>query len=516
MPDPGFLRRRFLARSAAIAAAAFASPFPLAAIARPRFKSDPFTLGVASGAPTSDGVVIWTRLAPEPLAGGGVDPVPLEVRWEVSSDERFHRIVRRGRVAATPERAHTVNVDVDGLEPGRTYFYRFHAGEAASPPGRTRTAPAARKGEGRLKLAYASCQHYEHGFYTAYRHLLDENVDLVVFLGDYIYESNIGARDRVRQHASAEPRTLAEYRNRYAQYRGDADLQQVHADAPWLVTWDDHEVDNDYASDRSVDLDPGFLARRAAAYRAFLEHMPLRASAALAGGGVRVHARHEWGTLATIHLLDGRQFRSHQACPRGGYGGANVVGPECAERLDPRRTMLGAEQERWLDAGLGESKARWNLIAQQTLFVPTDRDGPKGRQYWTDSWDGYPAARERLIGSIIERKPANPVILSGDVHANFVSNVHAEPGRAASPVVATEFCGTSISSRGPNPKRVREILEANPHIKLGDGSKRGYGVLEISRDRLDACLRVVDSVKVPASPVSTLATFTIKDGRPAL
>jgi len=512
--DPHYFRRRFLGRSLALGAAAFLAPVLGRAAARVRFEADPFSLGVASGSPRPDGVVIWTRLAPRPLEGGGMGTDAVEVRWEVAADEAFGRIVRQGSVMAGPEAAHAVHVEVDGLEPARDYFYRFIAGEEASGVARTRTSPAPGHGDERLRLALASCQQFEQGYFVAHRHLADEGVDLVAFVGDYIYESSWG-RDHVRKHASGEPHTLEEYRARYAQYKTDRDLQRSHASAPWIATWDDHEVDNDYAADRSEDLDPNFLARRTAAYRAFLEHMPLRPSVLRANGGMRIYDRHAWGALALLHVLDDRQYRSWQPCPKSLLGGSNVVGAACTERLDPAHTMLGAAQERWLDAGLAGSTAGWNVIVQQTLMAPAGRAGSKGGiVHWTDGWDGYPAARERFIDTLVQRKARNPVVLGGDVHANYVADLHLKPEDDASPIVASEFCGTSITSQGPRADHIASIAAANPHILLAEGEHRGYTVLDFTPRRLAARLRVVDTVKSRHATISTLATFTVEDGRP--
>jgi alkaline phosphatase D len=502
-------RRLFLRRAAALGAAAFLEPIPARAASAPRFTGFPFALGVASGSPRPDGVVLWTRLAPRPLDGGGMDPQSLPVRWEIAEDEGFGRIVRDGAAAAQPANAHAVHIEVEGLAPAREYFYRFHCADATSATGRTRTAPEAGKGDERLRLAFASCQQYEQGYFTAHRHLAAEGADLVVFLGDYIYESSWG-RDHVRKHGSAEPATLEEYRNRYGLYKSDRDLQQSHAAAPWLVTWDDHEVDNDYAADRSEELDPAFLQRRAAAYKAFLEHMPLRRSVLQEGGGVRLYDRHAWGSLATVHLLDDRQYRSHQVCPKPGRGGGNVVAEECRARRDPERTMLGAAQERWLEEGLAASRTAWNLIAQQTLMAPAGRRGKEGAAYWTDGWDGYPAARERLLGAIAARRPANPVVISGDVHACYLADLHARPDDPDSPVLATEFCGTSISSQGPSERTVQAIRESNAHIRYANCVDRGYAVLDIARGRLDGRLRVVGTVKRPDAAVSTATTMAVE------
>jgi alkaline phosphatase D len=508
-------RRTFLRRALALAAAGFLSPAIAQSPARPRFAAYPFSLGVASGSPTTTGFVLWTRLAPEPLAGGGMGPESVEVEWEVAHDDAFSRIVKRGTTTAEAARAHTVHLEVEGLEPSRWYHYRFIAGDEASAPGRTRTAPEAGSGDGRLRLALGSCQHFEQGWFVAHRHLAADAPDLVAFVGDYIYESSWGHR-HVRKHHGAEPRTLADYRDRYAQYKADADLQAAHACAPWLVAWDDHEVDNDYAGGRGEDLDPTFLARRAAAYRAWFEHQPVRPGVLRPDGEVRIYGTHAWGSLANLFVLDDRQYRDPQPCPRASRAGSNVVGPWCTDRERPGRTMLGEAQERWLEGELRASKSRWNLLVQQTLMAPAGRETARGLQHWTDGWDGYPWARSRLLESLAGSGAANPVVLGGDVHANFVANLHARPGDPDSPVVAAEFCGTSITAQGPDAKRVAAIREANPHIRFADGSRRGYALLDLQRDRLETRLRVVDTVKRDDAAISTAATFVANAGRPGL
>jgi alkaline phosphatase D len=281
---------------------AWRTPSEQAAIARPVFTLYPFSLGVASGSPLPSSVVLWTRLAPEPLNGGGVGSEAIVVRWELADDETFGRVVQSGSVDAVAEQGHSVHVEVDGLEPARWYFYRFLTGDEVSPVGRTRTAPAVDDDLARLRCAFGSCQHYEQGYYAAHRHLLAEDLDLMVFVGDYIYEADTGtAVDRVRRHAGTEPRTLVEYRNRHAQYKTDPDLQRLHAAVPWLVTWDDHEVDNDYAGRRSETLDPDFARRRTAAYRAYCEHMPLRELARPTdSGAMLLRARYDFGAAGAL------------------------------------------------------------------------------------------------------------------------------------------------------------------------------------------------------------------------
>jgi len=502
-------RRTFLISSAGLAAAALGLPRLLA---QPRFAKDPFTLGVASGYPTTEGVVLWTRLAPDPLAGGGMPQAAVEVAWEVAADRAFRDIVRRGTEIASPEWAHSVHAEVAGLEPARAYFYRFHAGGATSPTGRTRTAP--RQAE-RMRFAFASCQQYEQGYYAAYRHMAEDDLDLVIHLGDYIYESSWG-RDHVRKHEAGEPVALADYRNRYGLYKSDEDLRAAHAAHPWLVTWDDHEVQNDYANDRSQDLEPPqrFLLRRAAAYRAYYEHMPLPQWARPRGPHMQLYCRWAFGGLAQIHVLDDRQYRSPQPCPRPGRGGSNEVGEECHERRDPGRSLLGAVQENWLHEGLASSAARWNVIAQQTLMAQVDRTPGEGQTFWTDGWDGYPAARERLLRFVGEKRVRNPVVIGGDVHMSVVADLKADFNDPRAPVVATEFVGTSISSQGQPRRRVEGWLVDSPHIRYANPSRRGYTVAELSPRRCTMRLRTLDDVRDPRSAIRTLRAFAVEDGKP--
>ena len=517
MKHPARTRRAFLERALAVGAGAFLQPLAGCAVSDVRFPSYPFTLGVASGEPTMDGVVLWTRLAPRPLEGGGMDPVPVEVRWEVATDASFARIVQGGRATARPEAVHTVHVEVEGLEPAREYWYRFIAGGEASPVARTRTAPAPGRGDERLRIALASCQQYEQGWYVAHRHLASEGVDLVAFVGDYIYESSWG-REHVRKHGAPEPYKLDEYRTRYALYKSDAELQLAHHGAPWIVTWDDHEVDNDYANDVAEDLEPDFLARRAAAYRAFLEHMPVRRARLDPDGGYRLFRRHDWGALAQLHVVDDRQYRAHEVCPKPGRGGSNVVtDAQCPERLDPSRTMFGAEQERWIEDGFARSRARWNVIVQQTLMATLARPQTDGTlKHWTDGWDGYPAAREKLLEAMARTRLSNPIVLGGDVHASYVADLRVHPERMETPIVASEFCGTSITSQGPGRAATEAQLRVNPHVHYADGTRRGYVLVDITAAAATARLRVVGTVKERESPVSTQATFTVEDGRPGV
>ncbi|MEI7466213.1 MAG: alkaline phosphatase D family protein, partial [Burkholderiales bacterium] len=453
------------------------------------------------------------------LTGGDLPP-RVEVHWELSHDEAFKRIATRGTETAEAGWAHSVHAEPHGLEPGRWYWYRFRALGERSMTGRTRTAPVAASGAtAPLRFAIASCQRYDAGHYAAWRDVAEQNLDLVMFLGDYIYEG-ASRSDLPRRHEGDEARTLDTYRARYATYKGDPLLQAAHASAPWLMVWDDHEVDNDYAGLQDSRLDSSFPQRRAAAYQAYWEHMPFPKSARprldVPGGAMRITGRLDWGTLARIHLLDNRQYRDPQACPRPGQGGSNTVKrTECAALLDPRRTLLGAEQERWLAEGW-DSRRPWNLLAQQTLMARhswTDTaDG--GGTYWTDGWDGYPLSRNRLLGTVAERRVPGVVVLGGDMHANVVADLKADFDRPESPTVATEFCGTSISSHGMPQELLDMARPFNPHIQFSRSTQRGCMLFTLEAKQLQVALRVVDNAKDPASAVRTGASFVVESGRP--
>jgi alkaline phosphatase D len=505
-------RRHLLAALGGLAAGAVLAP---RLRAQPAFSADPFTLGVASGYPEPTGVALWTRLAPQPLApGGGMPPEVVPVQWEIALDERFARVAASGTAHATPDWAHAVHVEVHGLAPERWYWYRFHAGAATSPVGRTRTAPADEVLGERLRCCVASCQHYEQGWFTGYRHMISDAPDLIIHLGDYIYESSWG-EDHVRKHGSPEPVTLDDYRARFALYKSDPDLQAAHACCPWLVVWDDHELENDYADDRSENDDQPawFLERRAAAYQAYYEHMPLRRGMVPFGPHMRIHTDVRIGALASVFMLDDRQYRSYQPCPKPGRGGSNMIG-DCAERLAPQATMLGARQERWLEARLTESKARWNLLAQQTLMAPYDVLSGPGELFSSDSWGGYPAARARLLSFIAARQPSNPIVVGGDVHSFWVNDLKTDHSRPESAVVATEFVTTSVTSQPIKEEHIRIAREEGPHIKFATGEKRGYLRMDFSPRRLRAELRALSSVKTETSICETLAAFEVEDGHP--
>ena len=509
-------RRRFLQCLVSLGVVA-ASPARAQLNAKPGFVANPFGLGVASGYPQPGGVTLWTRLAPLPEApGGGMAPEVVPVTWEVAHDEAFRDVAASGTTYATADWAHSVHVEVAGLQPSRPYWYRFMAGDARSPVGRTRTAPGFQGRPPRLRFALASCQHYEQGYFGAYRHIAADHPDLVLHVGDYIYESSWG-HDLVRKHSIPEPITLDDYRIRHAQYRTDADLQAAHAACPWIVTWDDHDVENDYADDRSENDDPRewFLARRAAAYKAYYEHLPMPRAMVPLGPYARIYTRESYGGLANFFVLDDRQFRSHQVCPRPGRGGSNTVDvADCPDLSDPKRTMLGAAQEQWLEAQLAASRARWNFVVQQTPMAQFDQKPGPGRAAWTDGWDGYPLARKKILTGLLERKVPNPVVLGGDVHSFNVNHLKLDFDDPASPVVASEFVGTSITSQAWPQERLAPLLADNPHMTFSDGRYRGYVRFDLSRERLSADLRAMESVQRRDAACSTLAQFVVEDGRP--
>ncbi|MDR6757610.1 alkaline phosphatase D [Mycoplana sp. BE70] len=492
------------------------------AAAVPKFAGDPFRLGVASGSPSADGFVLWTRLIDPSLE----DLKAVDVGWEIY-DESGGRPIAQGVTVATRHLAFSVHVEVSGLQPNRWYRYRFMVGSATSLMGRTRTLPRPGDAIESLRLSYASCQRWEHGHYAAYRQMLADRPDVVVFLGDYIYD--LAARGKPLRGAGLKRiQTLRDYRARYALYKSDPLLQEMHAACPWLVTWDDHEIESNYAADLSMKGSENFIAKRAAGYLAYYEHMPIRSRTArislsrlLKGTPLRLYEAYDFGNLARLYLLDARQYRAPPLCkPRKEAAEATPVDDLCLTRKDGYRTMLGIEQETWLRRSLEQSAAagsRWNIICQQTRFTPRNYSSGIGKKFNSDTWDGYPEARQRLIDDLVETKVQNPVILGGDIHQNWVADVKHDPYDAATPTVAVEFCGTSISSRsGADADRVPLVVKRNPHCLLMDPAHRGYGLVDVSKPEMTVRLRAVDDVRQEASPVSTLATFTVEAGTPAI
>jgi alkaline phosphatase D len=513
-------RRRFLRLTAGVAATLGLSQLPAGAVrAAPPPSEYPFTLGVASGDPGPDGVALWTRLAPSPLTpGGGLPHAAFEVEWEVATDDAMSNVVASGVAVAPHELAHSVHVEVAGLEPWSWYFYRFRAGDHLSPVGRTRTTPAPRFSLAQLSFAFASCQDWQAGFYSAYRRMAEEDLDVVVHLGDYIYEYGIGPTGGARNTSvpgplRTETQRLDEYRLRYALYRTDPDLQETHRLFPWLVTWDDHEVENDYAGDDPESFPAGrFLERRAAAYQAYYEHLPLRLASLPNGPNALLYRRVTYGDLAEFSVLDTRQYRSDPPCGRGEQ-------PRCPAALDPATTMTGSDQEAWLLDGLDASGARWNVLAQQVMMGELDHriyyDG--NTVFWQDAWDGFPAARARILDHVATHGIRNPVVITGDWHSSFVNDLKVDFKDPASPVVATEFVGTSISSNGDAivyGPYYGPMVPDNPHIRFFDGDRRGYVRCTVTPDAWTTDLRMVSTVSQSDASVETFASFVVEDGTP--
>ncbi len=509
-----FHRRSFL-RTSSLAAAALWSGRALGpAQEQIPFTAYPFSLGVASGDPAPDGMVLWTRLAPKPLeTGGGMPPVPVKVDWMIAEDEAMEQVAAKGQTNAVPDWGHSVHVEVSGLKPGRWYWYQFKTGTETSPKGRTRTMPAAGTLPPHLRMAFASCQHYETGLFTAYEHMAKEDLDLVFHLGDYIYEYR-GIDNRVRKHLGNEINSLDDYRTRHAQYKTDPALQAMHAAAPWVVTWDDHEFDNNCAADISEQpavTKEDFLKRRAAAYQAYYENMPLRRSALPKGPDMELYRTVSFGNLAQFQVLDTRQYRTDQPCGDGNK-------PQCPEALGEAGTLLGKTQRDWLFRTLGTSTAKWNSLAQQIMVARVDKLPAEKVGYSMDQWPGYEFERRQLLKFLHDSKTSNPVILAGDIHSNWANELIADFDDLQSKSVAVEFVGTSISSGGDGraePKGLGELLSENPFVKFHN-AERGYVSCEITPQTWRTDYKTLPYVTRPGAPLQSKASFIVEDGRPLL
>src|SRR5215470_1867343 len=467
----------------------------------------PFTLGVASGDPASDGFVIWTRLAPSPLNSdglGGMSSAPVTVEWQVADDQFFTQLASTGTVTAVQTSAHSVHVEVAGLQSGREYWYRFRALGFISQVGHARTAPAIGTSP-TLTMLFASCSHFEAGYFTAYRRMAEEQPDLILHLGDYIYEG--GAGSGVRTHTpSTEISTLANYRVRHAQYKRDVDLQAAHAAAPWLPVWDDHEVENNYANLIRADSSPpgDFRARRAAAYQAYYEHMPLRAAQAPVAENMQLYRRIRWGSLATFHMLDTRQYRDDQAC-----GDGTKV---CAAADDPTRTITGTGQESWLLNGMGQHLASWDLIGQQVFFAQKLASSAGDRNM--DAWDGYTANRGRIQQGWDAQGNTSTVVLTGDVHRSWACNL-MDNYTTQNRIIGTELVATSITSSGDGNATENALSPLNPHVKFYK-NLRGYVRTVTTPTQMTADFRALSKVTVRDYPVMTVQSYVIQAGIPGL
>jgi alkaline phosphatase D len=513
---PDLERRRIVRAIGGLAAAGIVWPSFAGGRWSPRVArtSSLFTLGVASGDSTSGGANLWTRLAPDPLNGGGMGADPVEVAWELATDPDMKHVVRAGSVTALEENAHCVLVPLRGLRADSWYWYRFSALGEQSRIGRTRTFPAPGTQPERMRFALASCQNYESGYWAAYRDMAEQDLDFVLHVGDYIYEyagnTSVPAE---RRHPPVETSTLLDYRNRYALYRLDPHLQDTHAAFPFMTVWDDHEVDNDYAKER-----------REHAYRAHREHMPLTPRVRMQGdSGLNLFRRFAFGRLAAFQMLDTRQYRDDQPC--GGYFPAFL--DLCPELLDPDATMTGPDQEQWLYDGLRSSDATWNVLAQQVMLMKWDLGHALGIEnvFNPDAWDGYQGARARLLEFLANERPANPVVLTGDIHSAWAADIEADFDVPDSPVVAHEFVCSSISSvfGDSNVPLAQATLPDNPHIKFFDGLQRGYTLCEVTPELWRADFRVVErvvdpifTVPSPDLPVTTLVSWGVHAGVPGV
>ncbi len=491
--------------------------------ADPIFAANPFSLGVASGDPLPDGVVLWTRIAPDPLNGGGMPMQAVPISWEIATDDRLRNVVQKGETHARPELGHSVHVEVGGLEPGRPYWYRFHVGRETSAVGRTKTAPAPDAMPAALRFANAGCQRYEDGFFTAYRHLAREQLDFVFHYGDYIYEyreRNSPGR-RVRETKGDELYTVVDYRNRYALYKLDADLQAAHAAHPFLSSFDDHEVDNNWAgeiseedgSGTSIAVPPEYFAlRKQMAFHAWYENMPVRRAQLPRGPAIAAYRTLRYGRLAQINVLDTRQYRDDQPCGDG-------TKEACPALLNPNAQMLGPDQERWLFDGLARSDTTWNVLAQQVMMMRRDVSTGTGPALFSmDKWDAYPAARDRLMRHLETARVKGLVVLTGDIHNAWAGDLKADFLDPASATLGTEFIATSISTNGDGfdiDDVRRRQLDRNPHLKFFN-NRRGYSVHEATKDRMVVHFRAVDSVSQPGAPLVTKASYAVEAAKPGV
>ncbi|WP_298743045.1 alkaline phosphatase D family protein [uncultured Brevundimonas sp.] len=487
------------------------------AVADPVFAEYPFQLGIAAGDPTPDGFVIWTRLAPRPLEiGHGMPSAPVPVKWEVATDRAFSNVARRGEAIARPEMGHAVHVEVEGLQPGREYFYRFTAGAERTATGRAKTASAAGTAVARARFGVVGCQAYEQGFYTAHRKAAEEDLDFVYCYGDYIYEGRgariyngpTGATENPRRHFGGEIYALDDYRRRYAQYKMDADLQASHASTAWFCTWDDHETDNNWAAALDQDGTPPevFALRRQAAAQAYYENMPLRRSAFPRGADIQLYRHAAWGDLLDLNFLDTRQYRSDQPCD-------DAWATTCAA-VSADAQMLGEAQEAWLYRNLDRSRARWKVLAQQVMVMDLDRrEGPEPG-YNLDSWAGYSIPRRRLLQRLKDRRIGDTVVLTGDEHQNYAGELHLDGRNPEGSPIATEFVTTSISSGGDGmdqrPDMVR-IQAANPQLKFNN-YQRGYVVCDVTPERWQTEFKVLDKVSERGGTLSTRAKLAVASG----
>jgi alkaline phosphatase D len=485
----------------------------------PGLKTDPFVLGVASGDPAPDSVVLWTMLRPE----GGLDLDTVPIVWEVATGEDFEVLVATGLAEATAAMGHSVHANAANLAPGQRYVYRFRTGGFTSPVGRTGTAPPADAEPAPVRVGVASCQAYQTGYFTAYRQIAEADLDLVFFVGDYIYE--LEGSIEARPHGMAPPSTLEEFRAFYALNTTDQDLQAARAAHPWMVTWDDHEVEDNYADDQpgaiGLAIDPeapaSFAAKRAAAYQAWWEFMPVRTPPPV-DGSLRIHRDLVWGGVATFAVVDNRQYRSPLAT---GEGAGNLPrlaggGPQGPEAFAEDRSMLGSEQEAWLDELMRSNETDWFVLVQQQAMAQIDRapDDPD-RGFSMDGWDGYVANRNRILATVDEQRLAF-VSLGGDIHTSAVGDLIADYHAPGSPVVGTEFVGTSISALELLPEGFAEAARTAPHIKLYDPDHRGWLQVTFTPEEARAEYRYVSTTATPDGEPVEGSKWVVDRGSPGV
>ena len=515
------MKRRDFNRQLQRAALAYALTPWMQALAEPaararRWRDNPFALGVASGRPRADSVVLWTRLLLSEADRQTANDA-MHVQIEVFADAAMRQRVQNITQVTDATRGHSVHVHLQQLKPSTDYWYRFRQGDAVSAVGHTRTAPAVNADVRSLRIALTSCQHYEQGQFVAHQDIAQQNLDFVLFMGDYIYESS-NAQYALRKHEGVEPKTLAQYRQRYEQYKRDPMLQAAHAAHPWVMMWDDHEVVNDYANDvdRQYTTREVFLLRRAAAYQAYFEHQPVLLGPDPNSAGqasMRLYDHFHWGQLADVWTLDCRQYRSAQACRDPLRGGGRMV-VQCDELNNPQRTMLGWEQEAWLEKTLRPSTRTWKLLAQATQISSTGVTLPTGRSYWNDAWDGYPEARQRLLQNVVSAKLKNLVTLGGDVHMNVAANLRMTTNDPQSPVLASEFVTTSITSRGMGEKALATIRESNPDLLHARSDERGYTAITVTPDALRCDFKTTAFPAGSESGFKTQASYVVQKDTP--
>ena len=496
------------------------TPARLDPVAAPPYSGlPPFSLGVASGDPDDRSVVLWTRLI------GAAGELPEQVALDVANDPEFTDLVHSDLYDAPAGYGNSVHALVEGLDPDRWYFYRFRVGSEVSTAGRTRTLPSV--GTADLQFGFSSCQNWESGTYAAHGHLANERLDFFVWLGDYIYE--YGPNDQgvvgstgARVHDSPEATDLAGYRDRYSLYRSDPLLQAHHASHPWFVTWDDHEVDNNHAglSTQDGQDETAFAQRRFDAHQAWWEHMPVRVGPPTPNEPFVINRTARWGDLATLCLLDGRQFRDPQ--PTDGddvdLGTASSFG---VQQLGPTarsadQSMLGIDQREWLLDTIEKSETNWTVLANQVMMHGLNAFPGDVPSINPDSWDGYFGERQ-LILQAVDAADTDVVVLTGDFHAASVGDLRPDPFDADGPIVATEFMAPAISSRFPDALRplIPFALALNPQVRHFDPSN-GFMVCAVSADRWVTTLHTLDDVTMESSAVSNVGSFTVERGTPGV